>query len=300
MRRTALSRAPVGHFRRAKRTLIVLSLALAGCQTPILPTSPTPTLATIRLLAEPGTAPLLRELAANYHLPDTLIAWQIEEADWSTIQSWLAEGRASFALTAYFPAQSSLWGTPIGENNLAIVVNPANPVAALSVDQLRAIFTGRIVNWHALGGANQLIGPVSRPEGNSSAALFRSLILGNRLITGGAQLALSDEMVIADVAADRGAIGYLSLAALAPDANGIDTLNGLRIVPIDGSLPQLTATVTAAATGKRYPLRAPIAFCGLTPPTDPLLHDFFAWVQSPQGQAIVARHYQPLSAVGVN
>ena len=293
--RTSVRCLPVDRLRRAKRTLVVLSLALAGCQAPIVPASPTPTLATIHVFTEPGTAPLLRELAASYHLPNTIIAWQIEEADWSAIQGWLAQGRAGFALTAYFPTQSTLWGTPIGENNLAVVVNPANPIESLSVDQLRAIFTGRVTNWQALGGANQPITVVSRSEGESSTALFRSLILGNRLVTGAAQLALSDEMLFADIGADRGALGYISIAALAPDPNGNDTLNGLRIVPIGGLLPPFSGMRSMAAG--QYPLRAPIAFCGTTPPVDPLIHDFFAWVQSPAGQAIVARHYQALADV---
>ena len=37
-------------------------------------------------------------------------------------------------------------------DGLAVVVNPANPIGQLTLDQLAGIFTGRIVNWKEIGG----------------------------------------------------------------------------------------------------------------------------------------------------
>ena len=273
----------------AKRTLAILTLALAGCQGPIVPASPTPTLTTIRLLVEPSAAPILRELAANYRPAHAIIAWEIETGDLATLTGWLANGYASFALTNYLAPDSALWATPIGQDGLAIIVNPSNSIAGLSAEQLRAAFTGRALSWHDVGGINIPIAPISRPEGSSNGTLFRSLVLGDRLVTGAAQLALDDAAVIKAVRANPGAIGYVSIGMLTLDVLGIDQVNGVRAVPLDGVLP----TAQNISDGK-YPLNAPIVFCGPNAPGDDPYRAFFAWAQSPAGQAIVSTHYVPL------
>ncbi len=275
--------------KHAKRTLAILTLALAGCQGPIVPTSPTPTLTTIHLLVEPSAAPLLRELAASYRPAHMLIAWEIESGDLTTLTGWLADGRAPFALTNYLSPDSTLWATPIGQGGLAIIVNANNPIVGLSAEQLRAVFTGRILNWHELGGSDVPIVPISRPEISSNGALFRRFVLGDRLVTGAAQLALSDAAVISAVRADRGAISYVSMGMPTLDSHGIDQADGIRAVPLDGVLP------TPSSVGEaKYPLSAPIVFCGPNAPGDDAYRAFFAWIQSPAGQTIISVQYAPL------
>lgn len=275
--------------KHAKRTLAILTLALAGCQGQVVPTSPTPTLTTVRLLVEPSAAPLLRELAANYRPAHVLIAWEIETGDLATLTGWLADGRAPFAFTNYLAPDSKLWATPIGQDGLAIIVNANNSIAGLSAEQLRAAFTGRALNWREFGGADLPILPTSRPESSSNGTLFRTLVLGDRLVTGAAQLALDDTAVMNAVRTDRGAIGYVSMGMLILDGHGIDQANGVRAVPLDGVLP------TAQSIGdNKYPLSAPIVFCGPSAPGDDAYRAFFAWVQSPAGQAIINAHYIPL------
>jgi len=41
----------------------------------------------------------------------------------------------------------------VGIDGLAVIVHPSNPLLALSIDQIRAIFSGRIRDWRELGGA---------------------------------------------------------------------------------------------------------------------------------------------------
>lgn len=281
-----------GHaVKHAKRTLAILTLALAGCQGPIVPTSPTPTLTTIHILVEPSVAPLLRELAINYRPAHMLIAWEIEAGDLTTLTGWLANGRAPFALTNYLSPDSALWATPIGQDGLAIIVNVNNPISGLSAEQLRGLFTGRTLNWRELGEPDSPVMPISRPDGSSSGTLFRRFVLGDQPVTGAAQLAVSDVAVINGVRADRGAIGYVTMGLLTLDGHGIDQANGLRAVPLNGMLP-----TAGSVADSRYPLSAPIVFFGPTAPGNDAYRDFFAWVQSAAGQAIVGKYYAPLKA----
>ena len=287
----ALGNAPPRRraVKHAKRTLAILTLALAGCQAPMVPTSPTPTLTTIHILVEPSVAPLLRELAANYRPAHLLIAWQIETGELTTLTGWLAQGRASFALTNYLSPDSTLWATPIGQDGLAVIVNVNNPIVGLSAEQLRGVFTGRTLNWHELSSLDTPIVPISRLESSSDGTLFRKLVMGDQPVTGAAQLALSDTAVIHAVRADQGAIGYVSMGLLTLDGHGIDQANGLRAVPLNGSLP----TPHSLADGT-YPLSAPLVFFGPNAPGDDAYRAFFAWVQSPAGQAIVGKYDMPL------
>lgn len=42
----------------------------------------------------------------------------------------------------------------IGKDKIAVLLNKENPIAALSKEQLKGIFTGRIANWKEVGGAD--------------------------------------------------------------------------------------------------------------------------------------------------
>jgi len=266
--------------RRAKRTFFILTLALAGCRGQIVPANPTPATASIRLLAEESTAPLLRGLAAAYKPENTLVAWQIQSAAWENISGWLGDKRAPYALTGYVPADSKLWSTPVGQDGLAVVVNTANSIASLSPAQLRSIFTGRVLNWREVGGADLPIQVVSRPPGSSETAAFDLLVMGERRITGASQLATTPHRLIELIGTTSGAVGVVSMRYL--------NVDNVRPVAVDGILPTFE-TVNA----NQYPLRTPLLFVGEHSPdaNDPYWA-FFAWVQSPAGQLIVNRYYQ--------
>jgi phosphate transport system substrate-binding protein len=40
-----------------------------------------------------------------------------------------------------------LKGTVIAVDGIAVIVNKENPVASLTKDQVKAIFTGKVTNW---------------------------------------------------------------------------------------------------------------------------------------------------------
>ena len=273
--------------RTAKRSIIILSLALAGCHGPVAPASPTPDVVSIKIYADSAASPLLRDLANAYRPSHTLIAWDIEMSESSALLDLLKTSKVPYALTAYLPPDLSgstpnvpLWATPIGQTGIAIVVHPSNAVANLTAAQLRSILQGRIANWQMLGGADLPLTVIARDEGSSTASIIQTIVLGDRLTTRAAWLALTDEAVIALVSATPGAIGYVSVGFLN---------DNVKVVPVDGILP-----TPATLTANQYPIRSPLLFVGMTEPGDDAYRAFFSWVQSPDGQAIVRRHYGAL------
>ncbi len=267
----------------ARRTIVILSLALAGCRGPVLPVSPTPEVVSLRLLADSGTSPLLRDLASSYRPANYVITWSIQVGEVSTVLDWLKASQASYALIDYVPSSSfdsTLWSTPVGQDGIAIVVHPSNPIANLTAPQLRSILQGRVVNWQTLGGADLPLTVVVRGDQSSASAIIQSMVLGERRATRAARLATTDQAVIDLVSGDLGAIGYVSMAYIT---------SRVRAVPLDGILP----TPDTVSSGQ-YPIRTPIIFVGLHAPDNDAYRTFFAWVQSPEGQAVVRRRYGPL------
>ncbi len=64
---------------------------------------------------------------------------------------------------------------------VAIITNPKNPVSALSLDQLRAIYSGGISNWKDVGGTDETIKVLQRPYPDTGVAvLFKDEVLKDK------------------------------------------------------------------------------------------------------------------------
>ena len=261
----------------AKRTIVILSLALAGCSGTVMP--PSTDVVSLKLLADNATRPLLHDLTTAYHPNGVNLSWDIQVGDARSVLDWLKAGDAPFALTDYLPTgmDSSLWATPVGQDGIALIVNPANPVTNLTAPQLRGILQGRTDNWKALGGNDVPLTVVARNDRSSAASVIQSIVLGDRQTTRAARLATTDEAVMQIVAADPGAIGYVSMGYLD---------SAVHALALD-SIPISSDTVTS----RKYPITAPIVFVGSAAPGNDAYRSFFAWVQSPDGQAIVRHHF---------
>lgn len=274
-------------MKRAKRTIVILGLALASCRGPMVTPTATPQTFSVRMLATTTTYSLLQNLAAGYSHPNVLLATNSAAANWETVFDQLTAGVVPFVLTTYVPSDANLWVAPIGQDGLALVVDTANPIAALTFDDLRAIYQGRITNWSELGGPDLPLTVVSREAGADTRLILEALVMEDRRTTLGARLALSGQSVLEIVGSTPGAIGYVSMAQ-------VD--HRVRVVPIAAAQndPPVVPTPETVASGA-YALRSEILIVGLQPPEEGSIYrDWFAWMQSEAGQAIVSQQYAPL------
>lgn len=60
---------------------------------------------------------------------------------------------------------------------LVFLLNADNPVTQLTVDQIRDIYTGRIVNWTEVGGPDATIAPYQRNRNSGSQELMEKLVM---------------------------------------------------------------------------------------------------------------------------
>ena len=161
----------------------------------------------------------------------------------------------------------------IARDGLALVGNRENPVVKLSVEQVRALFSGRVTNWNEVGGQKGPIRPITREEGSGTRESFVRLVMGNERIAGRALTQESNGAVKELVKGDPAAIGYMSLGLVGKD---------LKAVAMDGIQP----TVENVLAG-RYSLVRPLLF--VTKGTaNAAAQKFIDYVLSSQGQSLLA------------
>jgi ABC-type phosphate transport system substrate-binding protein len=69
---------------------------------------------------------------------------------------------------------------PVAIDSIAFAVNPALKIEGLNLRQVRDIYTGKITNWHQLGGDDLEIIPYSRPVESGTTEFFQENILWNK------------------------------------------------------------------------------------------------------------------------
>jgi len=172
----------------------------------------------------------------------------------NTIAGTSQIGMASRALKD--DEKAALKYTTIGIDALAIIVHKSNPVAALSKQQLTDLYSGKIANWQALGGADRPVVRVSKEVGRSTLELFEhftGLTSPDRNKNDGKPQISKESYVIGAnlealtlVGGMPGAIGYVSVGtALAMAQAGMP----VKVLPLDGVMPSEETIV-----GRRYPI----------------------------------------------
>jgi len=108
------------------------------------------------------------------------------------------------------------------------VVNPANPVGDLSIEQLKGIYTGKIKNWKAVGGNDKPIVVISRDSSSGTFEVWNHRVLGKKTrVRPDAQLQASNGAVAQAVAGNKYAIGYVGIGYLNAKLKGL-TVSGVK------------------------------------------------------------------------
>ena len=101
----------------------------------------------------------------------------------------------------------------IALDGVAVVVNPANGVDDLSVEDIAKIFTGEITNWKDLGGEDLEIAVLGREDGSGTRTAFEKIVGVEGACVYKNEYGSTGD-VIGNVASNPNAIGYASLSAV--------------------------------------------------------------------------------------
>lgn len=261
---------------RCLPSLLALLVMLAACGEPMA--TPQPVL--VRASGSASMAPLLAELAAALEQRSPGIRVEVTGPGTAYGLQSLEKGESDVALVSWLPGGSPPSGrwqaTAIARDGLAIVVHPNSRLQGVGLLQLQDIYSGRLYDWAALGLPAGEIVPVSREEGSGTRAAFEALVMEGKRVTPRALLAPSPEAVLAAVAAEPRAIGYVAMG---------DVTSEVKVLKVEGELPE----PESAARGT-YALARELWLVTASPPPA-AVEKLLAFILSPGGQEIVGRQY---------
>lgn len=170
----------------------------------------------------------------------------------------------------------------IARDGVCIILHQDNPVRALTDDQVVAIYTGKIINWNAVGGRDAPITIVTKAEGRSTLEVFlRYFALKNVDVK--AHVVIGDnEQGVKTVAGNRHAIGYVSVGTAEYDAAHRVPI---QLLPING-----VAASTENVRKGLFPLSRPLHLVTRTAPSG-LAKAFIEYAQSKAVHDLIREQY---------
>jgi phosphate transport system substrate-binding protein len=99
----------------------------------------------------------------------------------------------------------------IAKSEVVFVVNPANPVKALSWEQIKDIHTGKITNWKELGGKDLPITVYTDAKASATRVLIKQVVMAGSDYAASAKAVDFVKQVNDKIASDESGIGGLGL-----------------------------------------------------------------------------------------
>jgi len=169
-------------------------------------------------------------------------------------------------------------------DGLAVVVNPANSVNKLTLDQLAGIFTGRISNWKDVGGKNEKIVVLSREVNSGTHVYFKEHVLrrndsnSKEEFSPGALMLSSSQAIADEVAGNSSAIGYYGMGYISAKQKPV------AIAKNEAS--EYVEPVIENVINNKYPISRPL-FLYTNGLPEGLVQKFVDFTLSEEGQKIV-------------
>lgn len=131
---------------------------------------------------------------------------------------------------------SGLNATVLAYDGIAIIVNPENPVADLSLEAIAQIYTGEVTNWSEVGGNDAEIVLIGREAGSGTRDGFESITDTEDACLYRQELTSTGD-VITTVSQNPDAIGYASVASVKDSVKAltVDGISATEATIKDGS-----------------------------------------------------------------
>jgi len=173
----------------------------------------------------------------------------------------------------------------VARDAIAIVVNPANPINELTLQQLSDIYSGKINNWRELGGEDRPIVRLSRETNSGTHVYFLEQVvrLGDKenktLFSMDTLLLPSSEGISTEIRQNPNAIGYDGLGYVTPDQKVVAVSRG-------AGEPFIMPSAETVNQGL-YPIARDLYMYTAGEPAG-TIKEYLDWITSPEAQQIVA------------
>jgi phosphate transport system substrate-binding protein len=176
-------------------------------------------------------------------------------------------------------------------DGVTVVVNPQNPVNDLTMEQLAAIYTGKISNWREVGGLDAPIVVLSRDSNSGTHVFFKEHVLQakdkNAEYGSDVQFLPTSQSIHDEVARNPNAIGYFGLGYL---SDKVKVLGIKKDASSDAEKPSLESIKDGS-----YPIARPL-FVTTRGQPEGIIKEYIDWILGPEGQRIVSElEFVPIS-----
>lgn len=315
---------PTVHCMRAGRTMItwmrglvrwaiclLFVTVLVACDSTTVAT-PVPT--TITIAGSTAMRRLLQDLTAAFSRRNPDVLFVIRGGGSTIGEELVRNGEVDLGASTLFAPETrsdnalapddGLVRIPIGLDGLALIVHPSNNVDELSLVQVQEIFSGRVLDWLALGGDAGEIQLVSREDGSGARILFEGRVMGEEGVSLTAVVMPTSSDVVEYVAKNPQSIGYVSRSEVteyiadglgggatpqvAPAPSATIAPPVVKVLSVEGRLP-----LRAALRSQEYALTNPL-YLVTDGQVGARVREFVDFALSPAGQAIVNRYSAPI------
>jgi phosphate transport system substrate-binding protein len=279
---TNADRAPQGprHLQCWWAVLGLFVMVLVGCEG--APAAPRVSRGVTRITIAGSTAmlPLVAEAANAFMRRHPGVAIDVAAGGSALGLRDVASGRLDIGMSDVPPDPAQYPG--IVDHRVAVTVFAAvthrglynREISSLSLEQLRAVFTGQATNWRDLGGEDHPIVVINRRRGSGTRMTFGQVVLGGDHFLPGVEED-SSQMVRSLVSQTPGSISYLAVSYLN------ETVCGLAVEDVEPTDENVVAG--------RYPLWSWAHLLTRGPATD-ISAKFLDYMLSQEVQQVMAKN----------
>lgn len=161
----------------------------------------------------------------------------------------------------------------IGRDGVVVLIHKDNPIEVLSLEQLKAVFSGKIKNWKELGGFDEPVQPLVTSPISATHELFKRIVMQESDFK--AKVMEPDPTILLYVTRNKGAIGLTSFFLL-------EKTQGVKAVKPDGK--------DASVSNPAYPLLRPLYLITRQNPGKDV-EEFLDWTVSEEGQSYLKTYF---------
>ncbi|WHY90531.1 phosphate ABC transporter substrate-binding protein [Neobacillus cucumis] len=176
--------------------------------------------------------PLASAAAEEFMNKNSKVSIQVNGGGSGTGLSQVAQGAVQIGNSDLFAEEKGVDASQLVDHQVAVVgitaaVNPKVGIKDIKKADLIKVFTGKITNWKELGGADQKITLVNRPDSSGTRAVFNKLALDGATPAEGVTEDASNT-VKKIISETPGAIGYLAFSYLTDDTVTALSIDGVE------------------------------------------------------------------------
>lgn len=177
--------------------------------------------------------PLASAAAEQFMNTNAKVSVQVNGGGSGTGLSQVSQGAVQIGNSDVFAEEKNISG--LVDNKVAVVgmtaaINPKAGIKDIKKADLIKVFTGKITNWKELGGADQKITLVNRPDSSGTRAVFNKLALDGATPAEGITEDASNT-VKKIISETPGAIGYLALSYFTDNTVTKMSIDGVQATP---------------------------------------------------------------------